>query len=56
MLLKIRNKNICTVSNISSRVVSRADGGSGGWRTKTLCIKIGYSKPSRAESEKGLQP
>ena len=31
--------------------VSRADGGGGGW--KTLCIKIGYSEPTRAESREG---
>ena len=33
--------------NVSSRRVSRPDGG-GGW--KTLCIKIGYSEPRGAES------
>ena len=32
----------------SSRVVSRADGG---WRS--LCIKKGYSEPTRAESREG---
>ena len=26
-------------------------GGGGGW--KTLCIKIGYSEPTRAESREG---
>ena len=40
-----RNKSC----RISSRVVSRADGGG----LKTLCIKIGYSEPSQAESREG---
>ena len=34
---------------VSSRRVSRA----GGWGLKTLCIKIGYSEPSRDESREG---
>ena len=34
---------------ISSRVVSRADGGV----LRSLCIKIGYSEPTRAESREG---
>ena len=33
----------------SSRVVSRAEGGGG----RSLCIKIGYSEPTRAESREG---
>ena len=37
------------VNDSSSRVVSRPGGG--GW--KTLCIKIGYSEPTRAESREG---
>ena len=39
-----------TQKNVTSRVVSIPDGGGG---LKTLCIKKGYSEPTRAE--KGLQ-
>ena len=45
--------NFSTASkSISSRRVSRADGGEGGW-LKTLCIKIGFREPRRAESREG---
>ena len=37
-------------STISGKKVSRAGGGWGVW---SLCIKIGYSKPTRAENPKG---
>ena len=44
--------NFSTASiSISSRGVSRADGGGGG--LKTLSIKIGYREPSRAECREG---
>ena len=38
-------------TRISSRRVSCSGGGGGGW--KTLCFKIGYSDPRRAESREG---
>ena len=37
-------------TNISSRRVSRADGGGG---LRNLCIKKGYSEPSQTESWEG---
>ena len=41
---------VSVVLNVSSICVSRAGGGG---RLKTLCIKIGYNEPIRAESREG---
>ena len=39
--------------NVSSKSVSWSEQGGG---VKTLCIKIGYSEPTRAESREGSSP
>ena len=57
LLLKDREKKLQSLSLpkqllTSSRRMSRAGGGGGGgWRS--LCIKISYSEPTRAESREG---
>ena len=47
-----RSSSILRTSSYSSRRVSRP----GGAELRSLCIKIGYSEPTRAESREGKAP